>query len=179
MIYTADVYPQFKIGKPTYGLPPILYPECADLEIGAFCAIADHVRIFLGGEHRADWVTTYPFSKLWSQAEKFEGHPSTKGDVTIGNDVWIGIDSRIFSGVTIGNGAVIGSGAYVVQDVPPYAIVFGNPAKVLRYRFSKDTIKDLLDIAWWNWTDDKIEKYLPLMLSQNIQGFILAAKEKE
>jgi acetyltransferase-like isoleucine patch superfamily enzyme len=176
MIYTNSAYPQFKIGKHTYGLPQVLYPECANLEIGAFCAIADHVRIFLGGEHRADWVTTYPFSKLWEQAKHIEGHPGTKGDVIIGNDVWIGIDSRIFSGVKIGNGAVIGSGAYVVQDVPDYAIVFGNPAKVMRYRFPAEIIKELQVIAWWNWEDEKIAEFLPLMLSNQINEFIRKAQ---
>jgi acetyltransferase-like isoleucine patch superfamily enzyme len=176
MIYTAEALPQYKIGKHTYGLPQLLYPECANLEIGAFCSIADHVRIFLGGEHRADWVTTYPFSKLWKQAAHIEGHPGTKGNIAIGNDVWIGIDSRIFSGVTIGNGAVIGSGAYVVQDVPDYAIVFGNPAKILRYRFSNDIIFQLQKIAWWNWDDEKIVEFLPLLLCSDISEFIRKAQ---
>jgi chloramphenicol O-acetyltransferase type B len=176
MIYTKDAFPQFKIGKHTYGLPMVLYPECASLEIGAFCAIADHVRIFLGGEHRADWVTTYPFSKLWEQAAHIKGHPGTKGDVIIGNDVWLGMDSRIISGVHIGDGAIIGTSAIVVQDVPDYAIVFGNPAKVIRYRFSSEIIASLLKIAWWNWEDEKIVEFLPLLLNPDISEFIRKAE---
>ena len=176
MIYTAEALPQFKIGKHTYGLPMVLYPECADLEIGAFCAIADHVRIFLGGEHRADWVTTYPFSKLWEQAKHIEGHPGTRGNIIIGNDVWIGMDSRILSGVHIGDGAVIGTSAIVAQDVPPYSIVFGSPAKVVRYRFPTEIIKELQSITWWNWEDEKIAEFLPLMLSNQIDEFIRKAK---
>ncbi len=94
--YTAQIYPDFKIGRCTYGRPEVLsWGEGTTLEVGAFCSIADGVKIFLGGEHRVDWVTTYPFNFLWERAYSFKGHPASKGDVIIGNDVWIGAESVI------------------------------------------------------------------------------------
>lgn len=174
---TKDLYPQYKIGRYTYGNPQVLsWGEGATLVIGSFCSIATGVKIFLGGDHRSDWVTTYPFPALWKSAKDIKGHPHSKGNVIIGNDVWLGADSSILSGVAIGSGAVIGSRSVVVQDVPPYAIVFGNPAKVLRFRFNGSTIGELLGIAWWEWEDEKIEKYLPLLLSSDIGKFIRACK---
>ena len=126
-----------------------------------------------GGEHRVDWVTTYPFSAIWpAVAGHIPGHPKTKGNVIIGNDVWIGMNVFILSGVTIGDGAVVGAGALVSKDVPPYAIVGGNPAKIIRYRFDPQTIKKLLSIAWWNWSDDEIIKAMPFLLSNDISSFV-------
>jgi len=176
-IFTKDYYPQYEIDRHTYGQPAVFdWGENIPLKIGAFCSIADGVKIFLGGEHRSDWVTTYPFSVLWEKAKDIKGHPGTRGGVTIGNDVWLGMDSCILSGVTIGDGACIGLGAVVRRDVPPYAVMFGNPAQVLRYRFPQDVIAELQKIAWWNWDDDKIVEYLPLLLDKDIQKFIDKAK---
>jgi acetyltransferase-like isoleucine patch superfamily enzyme len=112
--------------------PIFFMNEGTTLEIGAFCSIASGVKIFLGGEHRVDWVTTYPFNALWEQSSHFKGHPKSKGDVIIGNDVWIGFESVILSGIKIGDGAVVGTRSVVTQDIPPSAIIFGNCAKVLR-----------------------------------------------
>ncbi|HEX5127349.1 MAG TPA: CatB-related O-acetyltransferase, partial [Rhodocyclaceae bacterium] len=128
-------YPQYSIGRGTYGDDLLVrnWNEGTTLRIGNYCSIAAGVKIYLGGEHRTDWVTTYPFSALWPEAAHIEGHPRSKGDVTIGNDVWIGTEAMILSGVTIGDGAVIGARAVVSRDVPPYAIVAGNPASVVRY----------------------------------------------
>jgi acetyltransferase-like isoleucine patch superfamily enzyme len=175
----AERYPQYDIGRWSYGSPEILtWDEGAMLRIGAFCSIANGVSIMLGGEHRPDWVTTYPFSVLWVHGRAFAGHPVSKGDVSIGNDVWIGREALILSGVRIGDGAVIGARAVVAGDVEPYAIVAGNPARVIRYRFSPSVISRLLGLCWWNWADDKIERLLPLMLSSDIESF-LAVAEKE
>jgi acetyltransferase-like isoleucine patch superfamily enzyme len=176
--FTKDYYPQFEIGRHTYGHPTIFdWGESVPLKIGAFCSIADSVKIFLGGEHRSDWATTYPFSKLWDEARNIPGHPATRGAVAIGNDVWLAVDSCVLSGVTIGDGVCIGARSVVVQDVPPYAIVFGNPAKILRYRFTPEIIADLQAIAWWNWPDEKIVEFLPMLLCQNIDEFIRKAKQ--
>lgn len=170
---TKEALPQYKIGQGTYGVPEVItFGDSATLEIGSFCSIARGVKIFLGGEHRTDWITTYPFYRLWPGAKKMEVSTS-KGPVSIGSDVWIGTDARILSGVTVGHGAVIGAGSIVVQDVPPYAVVFGNPAKVIRFRFDIDTVTALLQIAWWDWPDQKITEHLPLLLSGEVEKFIV------
>ena len=172
-------FPQYNIGRWTYGRPKILsWGEGAILKIGDFCSFSTEVKIFLGGEHRIDWVTTYPFNKLWESAEAFTGHPSTKGDVIIGNDVWVGHAAIILSGVTIGDGAVIGAGAVVTKDVQAYGIVAGNPARLVNKRFKEDVIQRLLKIAWWDWEDAKIEKFLPFLLSDDIMKFISEAERQ-
>ena len=173
MKFTKDLYPQYEIGRHTYGNPQVfIWGEGSTLTIGAFCSIAKGIEIFLGGDHRSDWATTYPFPALWELAKDIKGHPYSKGNVIIGNDVWIGAGSTILSGVTVGSGAVIGARSVVVQDIPPYAIVFGNPAKIMRFRFNESTVKDLLRIRWWDWGDEKIAEYLPLLLSPDIGVFI-------
>jgi len=116
------------------------------LIIGKYCSIAANVTIMLGGNHRYDWITTYPFSVIWPAYSYIKGHPKSKGFVVIGNDVWIGRNAMIMSGVHIGDGAVVGAGSIITKDVPPYAIVAGNPAKVVRYRFNEDQIERLLRI---------------------------------
>ncbi len=177
----AQRYPQFRFGRHTYDDHDLRvhgWNEGAGLRVGAFCSIAAGVQIFLGGEHRADWVSTFPFSVLWRKsAGAITGHPATKGDVRIGNDVWIGCEAIILSGVTIGDGAIIGARAVVAGDVAPYAIVAGNPARQIRKRFDDTIIEELLDIRWWDWDDAKIEKFLPLLLHTDIRQFAAAAKK--
>ena len=170
---------KYEVGHHTYGAPEVRHwGEPATLKVGAFCSIAVDVLIFLGGNHRVDWITTYPFSFLRPSAKGIPGHPATKGDVIIGNDVWIGAGAVIMSGVRIGNGAVIGAYAVVTKDVPPYGIVAGNPAKFIRLRFSETEIATLEEIAWWNWPDSKIDEAMPLLLSGNIAGLQAFAQRK-
>ena len=170
-------FPGHVIGRHSYGTPEVHgWGEGAQLHMGNFCSVAEGVQIFLGGEHRVDWVTTFPFSVLWPQAQGIAGHPRTKGDVRIGNDVWIGTEAMIMSGVTIGDGAVIGARAVVSKDVPPYAIVAGNPAQVLRSRFNEATVARLLKMQWWSWDDSRIAELLPLMLSGDIDTFLARAE---
>jgi acetyltransferase-like isoleucine patch superfamily enzyme len=169
-------YPQYEIGRHTYGNPEIrTWNEGATLKIGAFCSIADGVKIFLGGEHRVDWTTTYPFTALWEDARHIIGHPKTKGDVVIGNDVWIGSEAVIMSGVHIGDGAVVGARAVVSKDIKPYAVYAGNPARKVRNRFNDTTTEQLLTLEWWNFDDSEIIQMLPLMLSKDIDKFIREA----
>ena len=169
----AHRYPQYKIGRGTYGgLIVKTWNNDTTLTIGSYTSIAAGVKVFLGGEHRIDWVTTYPFSTYWESSKHFTGHPATKGNVVIGNDVWIGTEAMILSGVTIGDGAVVGARAVVARDVPPYAIVIGNPSRVASYRFTESEIARLLKIEWWNWTEDKIEKAMPDLLSDHMSKFI-------
>ena len=154
--------------------PSALFHNNATLRVGNFCSIAKDVTIFLGGNHRTDWVTTYPFGHIHKELfNTFDGngHPATNGDVTIGNDVWIGYNVTIMSGVTIGDGAVIAANSHVVKNVEPYTIVGGNPAKHIKYRFTPEQIEKLLEIKWWFWEDDKINKFIPL-LCNNIDEFI-------
>jgi len=133
----------------------------------------------LGGGHRTEWVTTYPFSALDPQHKHISGHPVSKGDVVIGNDVWIGREAMILSGVTIGNGAVVGARAVVARDIPAYAIVAGNPMKMIRFRFSENQRLALERIAWWEWPRARIDAAMPMLLSDDIDAFINAVVRGE
>lgn len=152
--------PLMTFGRGTYWGPntrflKYLYNE--KIVIGSFCSIADYVVIQSGGEHRTDFVSTWSFDEmLFKRKEQARSYKFTK-DTTIGHDVWIGYGAYINSGVQIGSGAVIGAHAVVFNDVPPYAIVMGNPAAVVRYRFSQRTVERMLKIAWWDWPQDDIE----------------------
>jgi hypothetical protein len=133
----------------------------------------------MGGNHRPDWVTTYPFSAIndrWPEAAAIEGHPSTRGDVTIGNDVWIGQNATILSGVSIGHGACVAASAMVSRNVPPYAIVAENPARVVRKRFSDEQIEQLLAINWWDWSEELIRTHVADLLQTDIDAFLRVAK---
>jgi len=173
---SQENFPDHQIGRGTYDVNLRIHTwgNSANLIIGSFCSIAPDVQILLGGEHKTKWVTTYPFS-IFRNIEEITGHPATKGDVNIGNDVWIGMESLILSGVNIGDGAIVGARTVVTKDIPPYAIVAGNPARVIRKRFDDEIINQLLQIKWWDWDDDKIEKFIPLLLNENIANFIQAA----
>ncbi|MFZ3452664.1 CatB-related O-acetyltransferase [Arthrobacter sp. 7Tela_A1] len=166
----------WEIGDHTYGRPTV-FERTARLRIGKFCSIAAGVEIALGN-HRTDSVSSYPFGTLgkwWPSATGISDH-SSRGDVVIGNDVWIGASSFISSGVTVGHGAVIGAHAVVTKDVAPYSVVGGNPAKVIKYRFDPEVIEQLLEISWWDWTDEIIDAHLPLMLRGSVTDFIAEAQ---
>lgn len=166
-------YSMYLIGRYTYGEPKVLeWGEKATLRVGSFCSIAPGVTILLGGEHKTEYISTYPLNLSFKDLPKIHGHPFTKGDVTVGNDVWIGANSFILSGVTIGDGAVIGACSVVTKDVEPYTVVAGNPARVIRKRFDDETITKLLKIQWWNWDIQRIKGSVPLLLSNNVHEFV-------
>lgn len=137
-----------------------------NLVIGKFCSIASNVTIFLGGNHRTDWVTTYPFGYIYSL--EFGGEPSpetiySNGNTCIGNDVWIGQNVIIMSGINIGNGACIAAGSVVTKDVKDFEIVGGNPARLIRIRFNEEIIKILSRLNWWDLPVEVLRKILPIL----------------
>ena len=163
------------MGKYSYGKPLVVRAggDKGKIYIGKFCSIARDVKIFLGGEHNTNWITTFPIRIIFNlDGRGKDGHPKTKGEVFIGNDVWIGYSSTILSGVKIGDGAVIGARSLVASDVDPYTIVAGNPSKVIRKRFSDEQIQKLLKIKWWDWDLSKILNNTHLLCQDNINRFI-------
>lgn len=149
------------------------------LVIGKFCAIAAETKFIMTGDHKLDAISTYPFpifQQGWESIYDVASLP-VKGDIIIGNDVWLGYDSMIKNGVTIGDGAIIAARAVVVKDIPPYAIVAGNPAKIVKLRFDEATIDRLLNIAWWNWDIQKINTHLSLICSLDIYRLEEASKQ--
>ena len=148
---------------------------------GNFCSLANNLTIYLGGNHRTDWVSTYPFGHIHQDVftTRMPGHPSTRGDVIIGNDVWIADNVTIMSGVRIGDGAVIACNSHVVKDVEPYSIVGGNPAKFIKYRFTQTQIEWLLKIQWWKWSPEKINENVYLLCNDRIDEFIDKHKDND
>lgn len=163
------------VGDYTYGqenIRVIDFGEGTQLFIGKFCSIAAEVTVYLGGNHRHDWITTYPFGHIHQATfpHSGHGHPKTNGNVVIGNDVWIGRGVTIMSGVTIGDGVVIAANSHVVRDVESYSIVGGNPACLIKFRFG-DNLQGvenramLSRIKWWNWPIEKIRENVHLLCS--------------
>lgn len=161
------------IGDFSYGVPNVYFwDDKTHLTIGKFCSIAENVSIMLGGEHRTDWVSTYPFNALMARYSYIKGHPATKGDIVIGNDVWIGSGVKILSGVTIGDGAVIGANTLVSKDVPDYYIAVGAAGGKMRPRFDSGVIRNLCEIKWWNWDLEDIANIIPMLQSEDINAVI-------
>ncbi|MDO6390559.1 CatB-related O-acetyltransferase [Pontibacter sp. BT731] len=140
--------------------------------IGKFCAIASGVKFIMnGGNHETSPVSTYPFAIFangWEQADAGTDKYPYKGDTVVGNDVWIGYEAVIMPGVRIGNGAIVATKAVVTRDVPDYAIVAGNPAQVVKMRFTESEITQLLQIAWWDWSIEKITRNLPYITAADV-----------
>ncbi|MGB7800995.1 Vat family streptogramin A O-acetyltransferase [Buttiauxella sp.] len=149
------------------------FPFIGDkLVIGKFCAIAKGVQFIMNGaNHKLSGFSTFPFyifGNGWEKAMPKPGDLPYKGDTIIGNDVWIGYKALIMPGVKIGNGAIISSQTVVTTDVPAYTIVGGNPAKVIKSRFSDEIVFELERLAWWDWSVEKITKHLAAIMSNDI-----------
>ncbi|MBB6469600.1 acetyltransferase-like isoleucine patch superfamily enzyme [Aminobacter lissarensis] len=154
-----------EIGRKTYGVGKATligyYPNDNPLSVGSFCSIADEVVFFFRTDHRPDLVSTYPGYSIASTGDLFDDSVF-KGPTVVGHDVWIGYRAMIMPGVSIGNGAVVAAGSVVTKDIPPYAIVAGNPAKLVRMRFDPDTVSVLQAVQWWNWSPGKIRANIDL-----------------
>lgn len=165
------------VGRHSYGVTEYtVFNATAEFPvvIGSFCSIADGVQIHGETHHANDRASTYPFRmRLQGRPEPGRG----RGRVTIGNDVWIGARAIVLSNLTIGDGAVIGAGAVVTKDVPRYAIVAGNPARLIRHRFDPDTIAELQSIRWWDWPDEKIMAELDSFYGP-IEAFVARHRER-
>ena len=152
------------------------YPEFGDrLIIGKFCQIASGAKFIMGpANHRISSVTTYPFSVFggrWS--EQTPPHLSQlpfKGDIVVGNDVWIGRESVIMPGVKIGDGSIIGAYAVVTRDVPPYCGVGGKPERFIKKRFHDELIQILLELKWWDFPEEKLVEFLPLLCDPDLEN---------
>ena len=148
--------------------------DIENAEIGKYCSIADHCRIGMSG-HSLSYLSTSPIftqtvnglQECWIDKDVFE-HKDAEERAYLGNDVWIGSHALINGGVHIGNGACVAAGAVVVKDVPPYAIVGGVPAKVIRYRFPEDVIAKLQELKWWDLPEEKLKEHITLFQQENV-----------
>jgi acetyltransferase-like isoleucine patch superfamily enzyme len=175
-----ELDPNIQIGRHTYGITSrtILFANSANpphVSIGSFCSIAPGVLIVANADHPKHFASTYPFRPLlftdpkeWRASGYFDPYVISRGPIDIGHDVWIGANSIILSGVSIGTGAIIGAGSVVSKDVPPYAIAVGNPARVIKYRFSSGTIEKLLASSWWNLPDKTLRELEACLYSEDI-----------
>lgn len=150
--------------------------EIDRLIIGKFCSIATGAKFMMGGTqgHNYHWIATYTLDFL---DDDYDGYINVqpkahklKGDTVIGNDVWIGAEAMIMPGVQIANGAVIGARALVTKNVGPYEIWGGNPAKLIKKRFSDEEIELLQKIQWWNWDLETIKKHLPVLRNTDVKA---------
>ena len=162
--YFSEKFNNTVIGKYTYGYEFLQDNHVA--KIGAFTSIGPGQTV-VPNDHRLDWVSTSPILSLeefgFSRTNRMNDYcPENKREIVIGNDVWIGANCIIFEGVTIGDGAVIAAGSIIRKDVPPYAVV-GGVDRIIKYRFDELTIKKLLKIQWWNWSDEKIRNNTDLL----------------
>jgi len=183
-------------GKHSYGPQPVMQGAMPWLlylmrgsRMGKYCSIGSDLKFAFFGRHDYNMVATYPFPAFYDKWKT--DTPTTPvyregsiivskipaAPIIVDNDVWIGNSVTIRQGVTVGSGAVIALNSLVVKDVPPYAIVGGNPAKIIKYRFKPQQIESLLKISWWNWSDTEVTRMLPLMASYDIDKFIEIAEK--
>lgn len=151
------------------------FPFVGDrLIIGKFCALSRGVKFIMNGaNHLMSGFSTYPFEIFGKDWERVAPQPQDypfKGDTVIGNDVWLGYEAVVMPGVKIGDGAIVAAKSVVTKDILPYTVVGGNPAKVIRQRFSSETVRILLEICWWNWNVEKITRNLEKIVSADIDG---------
>lgn len=171
------------VGEWSYGSPKIYrWDWNSKIKIGKFCSLGPEIKFYVGGNHRADWITTAQlpasqFSEIFDKAQNIKNFSITNGDINIGNDVWIGGNTIILSGVNIGNGAVIGAGSVVSKDIDPFSIWAGNPIKKIRNRFDDVLIKKMEEIKWWDLKDQQINELSIYLCSNNFDDFFKSLKK--
>lgn len=144
----------------------LTYGAGTTMHIGRYCSLAMGITFVMGGNHRHDWMTTYPFGHKYTEhlgGEGIVGHPASKGDIVIGNDVWIAHGAKIMSGVKIADGAVIATNALIIKDVKPYEIVGGNPQRHIGFRFEPEIIALLLELSWWTLPVEFVREIAPAL----------------
>jgi len=159
----------------------VIFARTCKLIIGKFCQLAYGTKFILSdANHQMSGFSTFPFfifGKMGDGCPEWEHYELDfphKGDTVIGNDVWFGHESVIMPAVKVGDGAIIAARAVVTRDVPPYAIVGGNPAKIIRMRFPDEMIDQLLEIRWWDWDYDKITRNIQAITGADIQKLLTA-----
>ena len=195
-IYRRCIYPKLfgrpfpnfspivEIGRHTYGITkktifnsPALCKS--NVKVGNFCSIGPGVIMLIHAEHPTNLATTFPLRTLMypgmgrRNVSGCSNLDAFSGPIEIGHDVWIGQNALILSGLSIGTGAIVAAGSIVTKDVPPYGIVAGNPAKLVRFRFSEDVIQQFLNSVWWDLEDDEILKLEPYFYSEDVDKFLI------
>jgi chloramphenicol O-acetyltransferase type B len=166
----------------SYSVPRVKafsHDDCK-LVLGDYGSLSGDSIVLLGGKHATDAITTYPHRILWGMEGAGEDDfPMPTGDGFIGADVWLCDGCIVLPGLRIGHGAIIAAGSVVTKDVPDYAIVAGNPAKLVRYRFNESQIEALLEIAWWDWPEEEVRAAVPLLAGKDVDEFIAYARAKK
>lgn len=159
----SDLHPKVTYGRHTYGTINCSFDVTATVgnftQIGFGCLALGDRSNHPGIEKDSKLVTTYPLDKRFA-IEHYPSQARSRGPIMIGHDVWLGMQVKLLPGAMIGNGAVVGAFSVVAGIVPPYAIVVGNPARIVRFRFNDEIVQQLLAIKWWNWLDEFIQDHI-------------------
>jgi acetyltransferase-like isoleucine patch superfamily enzyme/acyl carrier protein len=165
----------FEIGDYSHGWPDVR-TFGAKLKVGKYCSFAKGSTFVLGGQHPSKAVTTFSLESVFG-GKMPASREESRGDIVVGSDVWVASNALVLSGVTIGDGAVVGMGAVVLADVPPYAIVFGNPARIVAKRFSDEEITELLELRWWDLDFEQVAALRPLLEESDVSAFLIACRK--
>lgn len=168
--WAVSGYGRFEAGRRTYWRSDskfTAWKTTDSITVGAYCSIASGAVLLAGGNHAVEALSTYPFSVIdrWADVEA-ERQPDQH--LRVGNDVWIAAGAMVVGNITIGDGAVIAAGAVVVDDVPPYSVVAGVPARVVKARFSAEQVEMLLRLRWWEWPEPDILAAEPLLRAADV-----------